>query len=155
MRLETDGAVGHGPGGEALDDGLRGLDLLEGHGMGRRLEGEEPAQGGEVLALPVDEIRVFLEDRELLRARGVLELEDGVGIEEMILAVPPPLILAAPVELGLAHRPLGEGAMVPREDFLRHHVHPDAPDARGRPGEVAVHEGLLEPDGLEDLGRAV
>ena len=153
--LEADGAVRHGPGGEALDDRLDGLDLLDGHGRPISLEREEAPERGQVRVLGVDEGRVLLEDHVLLRAGSVLELEDRVGVEEVVLPVPAPLVLAAPVQLGLADGPLGEGALVAEEGLARHHVQADPADARGRPGEVAVHEVLGETDGLEDLGGAI
>ena len=152
VSLEADRAVGHGARGEAPEDRLDGLDVLERDRLWAELEREEPAQRRQVLVLRVDEVRVLLEDRVLLRARGVLELEDGVGIEEVVLAVAPPLVLAAPVELGLAHGPLREGVVVAQERLFRDHVDADAADAGRRPREVAVHEVLREPDRLEDLG---
>ena len=42
------------------------------------------------------ELRVFLEDVVPAGLRGVLEPEDGLGVEEVILAVAAPLVLAAP-----------------------------------------------------------
>ena len=49
----------------------------------------------------------------------------------------------------------GEGALMPLEHLLGDHVDPDAADARRGPGEVAVHEVLVEADRLEDLRAAI
>jgi hypothetical protein len=50
-------AEGHGPGGEALDDLGRGLDLVERHRAApdilRRLDAEQPAQGLQLVRLVV------------------------------------------------------------------------------------------------------
>ena len=153
--LETDGPVGHRAGGEAGEDRLHRLDLLDGDGPLRRLEGEEPPQGREVAGLLVHRARVVLEDPVLAAAGGVLELEHGVRVEEVILPLAPPLILAAPLELGVPHRPVGEGPGVARRRLLGDDVDAHAADPRGGPREVAVHEGLVQPDRLEDLGAPI
>ena len=41
------------------------------------------------------------------------------------------------------------------QGLLGHHVEADPPDARRRPGEVAVDQLGSEPHGLEDLGAGV
>ena len=46
----------------------------------------------------------------LAGARGVLQLEHRVGVEEVDLAVAPPLVLAAALELGRTGRPRPERA---------------------------------------------
>jgi len=52
--------------------------------------------------LIVDERCVLLEDRVLTAAGRVLQLEDRVGVEQVVFAVTPPLVLAAPFQIGLA-----------------------------------------------------
>jgi hypothetical protein len=47
----------------------------------------------------------------------------------VILAVAPPLVLAAPVEVRLRYRPLRERLLVPPRDFFRDHLDPNAFDA--------------------------
>ena len=155
MGLLADRAIGHGAGREASEDRLDGLDLLERDGYGRRPPADQPAQGGEVPALLVDELRVLLVDPVLAGARRVLELEDGVRVEEVVLAVAPPLVLAAPVQIRVAHGSHGEGALVPAADLLGEDVEADARDARSRAGEVAVDQVAVQSDGLEDLSAAV
>src|SRR5438874_2038298 len=100
VRLLADGAVGHGAGGEPLENRLDRLHLVE----RQRLPGlhlDEAAQGRELAALVVHQLRVLAEDPGLARARGVLQLEHRVGVEQVVLAVAPPLVLAAPVEVGV------------------------------------------------------
>ena len=100
---------------------------------------------------------VLLEDGVLLRAGGVLELEDGLGVEEVVLPLAPPLVLPAHLELPV--RPLGGPALVghavPGGHLGGQHREADAADAAGRAGEVLVDQGAVEPDGLEDLGAGV
>ena len=95
-------------------------------------------------------------DRVLPAARRVLQLLHRLGVEEVQLAVAPPLVLAARRRARRrAGRPRRERALVPLLDLLRDDVDADAADARRRPREVAVDERLLEADRLEDLRAAV
>jgi hypothetical protein len=52
------------------------------------------------LALVVDSARVVLVDLVALRSGSRAAAEDRVGVEEVMLAVAPPLVLAAALELG-------------------------------------------------------
>src|SRR5207249_2893732 len=113
------------------------------------------AQRGAAPALIVDELRVFLEDGVLPASRRVLELEDGVGVEQVILPVAPPLIFTARVELGERARKILEGAAMSLDRFLGDDVDADAADPRRRPREVLVDERTIEADRLEDLRAAV
>ncbi len=99
--LGGDGAVGHGARREAGDDGGDGLDLVE---RDRRAVGgelEHAAQGGQAGGLVVDGAGVVAEDRVLAGAGGVLELEDGLRVEQVVLALAAPLVLAAEVEVAV------------------------------------------------------
>ena len=69
-----------------------------GTGSAAVFESHQPAQRRELLALIVDRARVFLEDRVLPAARRVLQLEHGLRVEQVVLAVAPPLVFAADVE---------------------------------------------------------
>src|SRR6185295_533397 len=95
------------------------------------------------------------EELEVVRAAGVLQLVDGLRVEEVVLAVVPPLVLAAGIEVAQAHAGGAEGGPVPRRGLARDHVDVDATEARRRPGEVFVDDALVEADGFEDLGPAV
>ncbi len=110
-----------------LKRALGGLDLVDRHRRTHRLEPEQAAQRGAVLVLLVDQLRVLLENLELAAARRVLQLEHGLGIEQVVLAVTPPLVLAARFELGVARRLLAKGTIVAQRHFLR-----DGVDARCR-----------------------
>ena len=102
MRLGGDRAVAHRTGREPLDDLAGGLDLVE---RDRRahavLELEQAAQRCHPLALVVDQLGVLLEDRVLPGARGVLQLEHRVRVEQVVLALAAPLVLAADLELAV------------------------------------------------------
>ena len=76
----------HGAGGEAFDDGSHRLDLFERNRLVRLLDFEHPAQRSELPVLPVDQFRVFLEGGKTVLPHGVLQLGDGLRIEEMVLA---------------------------------------------------------------------
>jgi len=84
----------------------------------------------------------------------VLELVDRLGVEEVELALTPPLVLAADLEGAV--RPLGgvrgERQEVPAGDLFGDLVEADATEAADGAGEVLVDEGGREADCLEDLG---
>ena len=150
VRLGGDGAVGHGAGLEALHDRLDGLDFLDRNG-GRSLELEQTAQRAELDALFVDDFRVTAERREIRGTDGFLQMMDGFRRKEMGFAVVAPLVLAAGGQHGGVGRAVRVGRAVAGKDFLRDDIEADAADAGGRPGEVVVHDGLVEPEGFEDL----
>ena len=76
-----------------------------GTGVVRPSELEQPAQRAEAAALIVHDARVVAVDRVLAAPRGVLELEDRLGIEQVELAVAAPLVLAARIEIRRRRRP--------------------------------------------------
>ena len=92
--LGADRAERHRPGGEAGEDAGDRLDLLDGNGLAVGAELHEAAEGGHLAGLVVHEGGVLAEDLAALRPGGVLELEDRVGVEEVVLAVVAPLVLA-------------------------------------------------------------
>ena len=155
VRFAADRAVRHRAGREPLQDRLDRLDLVDRHRAAGRLQAEQPAQRRAVLVLLVDQPRVLLEDGVLAGAGRVLQLEHRLRIEEVVLAVAPPLVLAAAVELLRASRPRTEGALVAPAHLFGNHVDADAADARHRVREVAVDERLVQADRLEDLRAAV
>ena len=116
-----------------------------------------PRSVASLLGLVVDRRGVLLEDLVALGPRGVLELEDGPRVEEVVLALPAPLVLATHLELavGPLGRPVEVGQAVAGGHLGGQHVEPDPADAAGRAGEVLVDHRVVEADGLEDLGAGV
>lgn len=157
VRLAGDGAVRHGAGGEALDDLGERLDLVDGDRGAAGGEAEEAAERHEALGLLVHPVRVLLEDVVPLVARGVLQAEDGLRIEQVRLALAAPLVLAADVQEAVCRGDAGDGVRlgVAGGDLLGDDVETGAADLGGRAVEVRGDEGLVEADGLEDLGAAV
>ena len=104
--------------------------------------------------LVVDQRRVLLEDVVALRAGGVLQLEDRLGVEEVVLALAAPLVLAADLEVavGALLGPVEVGEAVAGRDLGGELVEADAAEAARGAGEVLVDEVLAQADGLEDLG---
>jgi hypothetical protein len=82
----------------------------------------------------------------------MLELGDRLRVEQVIFAIAPPLILPAPVQIRFAHRALGVGVMMAQARFFCDNLKTNTADARGSPGEIPIDKGLIEPDGLKDLG---
>ena len=69
---------------------------------GRTLaEREQAAQRREALRLVVDKARVLLVDVVSLGSRRVLELEHGLGVEQVVLALAAPLVLTAQLEIAM------------------------------------------------------
>ena len=102
----------------------------------------------------IDLSRVFAEHVFALRPGGVLELEDGLGVEQVRLALAAPLVLAADLEgaVGELGRVVGVGAGMAGRHLGRNHVEPDAFEAARRTREIPVDDGAGQPDRLEDLG---
>ena len=65
---------------------------------------QQPAQRAELPVLLVDQVRVFLESLEVLLPHRVLQLGDGLRIDQVILAARAVLIVAADRQLGLRFR---------------------------------------------------
>ncbi len=84
----------------------------------------------------------------------MLEPEDGLGVEQVRLALAAPLVLAADLQRAVRGRDAGGrvGLGVARGDLLGDHVDADAADLGGGAVEVLLDEGLVQADGLEDLG---
>ncbi len=105
----------------------------------------------------VDEGGVLLEDVVAALSGGVLQLEHRVGVEEVVLALSAPLVLAAHLKGavcpfgGVLRECLGLAFL----DRLGQHVESDATEAADRAGEVLVDDLGREPDRLKDLCAGV
>ena len=147
----------HRAGREPPDEGGGRLDLVEGDGGARAREPEleEPPQGEQPLALPVDEGGELPEGVEALAAHRVLELGDRLRRPHVGFALDPERVVAAGVE-----RVAKERGVAPRLLVAPHRVGRDLLDAdafhpaRGA-REVLVHEPAREPHGIEDLRAAI
>src|SRR5262245_38376326 len=84
----------------------------------------------------------------------MLQPEDGLRIEEVRLALPPPLILATELEPAV-RRPPAVRPPVPAPHLLGDLVDPDAAEPRGRTREIVLDEILTKTECLEDLGTGV
>src|SRR5690606_3601217 len=109
VRLARDRAVAHRAGREPLDDARDGFDLVDRNGAAQPLaELEQAAQRLQRGGLVVDQLRVLAEDVVAARARGVLQTEDRLRVEQVGRAVAAPLVLAArPESLVRTRRPIG------------------------------------------------
>src|ERR1051326_472709 len=94
---------------------------------------------------------VLPEDFGTARAHGSLEFVDGLWVEQVILAVFAPLILATGLEHMSIDRPGREGALMTREDLFRNEIDPHTLHPGGGPGDVFVNELLFESNGFENL----
>jgi len=108
-----------------------------------------------MFVLPIDGARVVLENRVLAAARRMLQLEHRVRIEQVVLAVTAPLVLAARVQLVDTGRLRPIRALVAHAGFLRDDVDANAADTRCRVREEAIDEFLMQTERLEDLRPAI
>ena len=121
----------------------------KGEVLGNQLE--ETAQGDATLGLVVDEPRVLLEDVETLFARGVLELLDRAGVEEVELAVSSPLVLTVVGNLEVPTRHGSVGAGVQGQHGAGDVFQVDAADARMEAREVLGQDLLGDAHCFEEL----
>ena len=80
------------------------LDLVDRHRLAAHALGvnaNSPRSVASLRRLVVDELRVLLVDVVALGAGRVLQLEHGLGVEEVVLALAAPLVLAAEVEVAV------------------------------------------------------
>ncbi len=100
------------------------------HGLVTSAELQQTAQRGEPLALVVDQLGVLLEDRVLPGAGGVLQLEHGVRVEQVVLALAAPLVFTADLEFAVRALvgPIQVGQRVAGGDVVGDVVEVDAAD---------------------------
>ena len=87
----------------------------------------------------------------------MLQFEHRLGVEQVILPLPPPLVLATRLEraVGQHLRAVGKGPLVALGAFGRHLGQPDATELGGETGEELTDKIVPETDGLENLGTGV
>ena len=95
----ADGTQRNGAGGEPLDDFHRRFNLVKGNGLRAGLEFQQAAQGCHAAALVVDFAGELAIGGRVVGAGGVLQPGDGFGVPLVELAVAPPLVLAAHIQL--------------------------------------------------------
>ncbi len=156
MGLGADRAERHRTGGEPLDDLGSRLHLIEWNRLfGIHLQLKEAAQGHVAARLVIDEAGVFAVRLEAARARGVLELGDGVRRPHMLFALGAPGVLAAHVKVAGELGIISESRAVEAQCLFGHLKDADAAHLGRGAAEVLVHQLLAQPDGLENLRTAV
>jgi hypothetical protein len=87
----------------------------------------------------------------------VLQLEHRVRVEQVVLALAAPLVLAADLEFAVRPfvGPVQIGKRMPPLDIVGDVVEVDSADRTGQPGEVLVEDRLTDADGLEQLCTGV
>ena len=126
-----------------------------GTGCAGFLISSSPRSVAELAVLSVDEAGVFLEGLEALLPHGVLQLGDGRGVEEVILAARAELIVAASGQLGIGIGHGAKGVLVLEDGFLGEHLQIHPFNLRRRSREVLLDQLLAQADGLENLRAAV
>ena len=150
VRLLAEGAVRHRRDDEPPDDRLRRLDPLH-RERGRRSELQEVPQRRR---RPVHHLPRVGEVVLVAAAEGQpVQGPDDAGVEGVVLSV-----LAKPEQPRIAEREgrrIAERPPVALQHVLRDLPEPDPAQARGRAGEGELDKGVVQPDGLEDLGAVV
>ena len=127
-----------------------------GTGLSSGLNSQKAAQRRESRLLPVDQVGVFVIELLVFLARRLLELGDGQRIEQVDLAVAPPLVVAAGIEIEIAGD--ADGRECPRMPLLRFRRNLGDADAlhagRGR-REILVDHLPAQADRLEILRAAI
>ena len=85
----------------------------------------------------------------------MLQLGDGFGRPDVVLAAHPPGVVAADVQGVGVDGVVAPGVAVPAHRLLGDLLQAGALDGGGGAGEVLVHEFRAQADGIEDLGAAV
>ena len=155
VRLGADRAVRHRAGGEAPEDRLGRLHVVDRDRLSGWPEIEQAPQRRPLPVLIVHEGGVLPVNPLLAAARRMLQLEHRLRVEQVVLAVAPPLVLATRLQLVVLAAAAGERLTVAADHLLGHHVDADAADARRGPGEAGVDELLVKADRLEDLRAAI
>src|SRR5690606_21018074 len=127
-------------GGEALDDLLRRLDLVERDGLGGGLELEQAAQQHQPLVLLVYQPGEGPVLVLAVAAHGVLELGNDLRRPDMLLAAQAQAVLAADIEHAAIDRVVAEGEAVARDRLGGDLRETRAFDRAGRAGEVLLEE---------------
>ena len=135
------------------------LDLVDRRSAGRSpvRSSNRPRSVAACRGQPVDQRGVLLEDVVALRTRAVLQLEHGLRVEQVDVALATPLVLATELQLavGALLGPTRVRLGVAGGHLGGDLVEPDATEAADRAGEVLVDQLVAEADGLEDLRAGV
>ena len=123
--------------------------------MRRELEFEQTAQRAQRLRLVVDQRRVFLENLVVVGARRELQLVDCFGVEQVVFAVAPPLILPAGIQRCAVDGAGRKRVPVPQADFFGYDVDAHALNLGRGPGEILVDDRVVEADGFKNLRAAI
>ena len=155
VRLPRDGAVGHGPGFEALHDALHRLDFLQRHGLAALVaEGQQRAYGARAILLHHGGVAV--KERAVVVPQRLLQRVDDLGAVEMFLRA---MAGAQAVAADAGQRPAADGAQKGAVVMIAA-VFLDAGQARaaqtvGRVGEIGVHQRRVQPHGFKQLRALV
>ncbi len=155
VRLAADRAEAHGAGGEALDDVLGRLDLVERHRLFGRLEFHQAADRQQPLALVVDLARELAIVLARIAAHRVLQGGDRFGRPGVVLAAQAKGIVAADIEHGAVDRIVAIGVAVALQRLLGDFAQAGAFDRRRRAGEIFFDEGRNQSHRVEDLRAAI
>ena len=120
-------------------------------------DAQQAAQRHEPGGLVVHQAGVLLEDLVPAAPGRVLQLEHGLRVEQVRLALAAPLVLAAGLQPPVirAGAPRREGPGVPGRGLGGQHVEADAAEPGRGAGEAGADDLLAQPDGLEDLRPGV
>src|ERR1035437_10230941 len=155
VRFLGDRAIAHGARGEPLDNLAGRFHLFQRNRFGRRLDLQQSAQCAQLARLAVDQVAVFLEGGEALRAHRCLQLLYGQRIVQVVVATHAELIAPAHRQFRIEVRLRRERVLVLENGLVRQRFQPHPLNPAGRAGEVFVHQPLAQPNRLEHLRAAI
>ena len=155
MGFLADRAVRHGPRLETLHDRFDRLDFVDWNWVVSEFQVEESAQSAQSFRLVVDQLAVLLEDLVIAGAASVLELVNGLRVEQMVLAVTAPLILTPGIKQVAVELAIGKSPVVPNLHFLGNDIQPHSFHPGSSPGEILVDESFAQANGFENLRATV
>ena len=80
---------------------------------------------------------------------------DRLRIEQMVLAVGAPLVIAAGIQHMAVDLAFGKGVLMAHLHFPRNDVQTDAAHARGRAGKIFFHDRRMQTDRFKNLRAAI
>ena len=153
--LPGDGAIAHGPGFKAFDDGFLALHLLQGEGLLSVVHLQQ-APEGVGFCLIVHQGGVLFKQLIVPPAGGLLQQMDGLGVVQVVLAAGAGPMLPQAVQGQVGLLPQGvKSTIVIALHRGGHLLQADAPHPGDGVGEVPVDHLLPDAHRLKDLGGLV
>ena len=85
----------------------------------------------------------------------MLQLVNGFWVEQVVLAIPTPLVFSSTIEFPILGAPLGKRQAMAPFNFCSYGIDPNAPDPGCSPGKIAVNKASIQSNCFKDLGATI